>query len=347
MFQLQINKQSGEAIHRQIAGQICRMIDSGAIRGGDKLPTERTIAETCDVARGTVNAAYTLLARMGKIVSVQGSGAYVLRVHSDIAQRFVRDDIGALLEAAVEMGVDEGQVEALLRQEVERRRHVNSSIRLAWVGCTREVLRYAQKTIEEIPMVRSTGFLISEIEKDPALLDDNFDLIVTTEMPYEALKRAVPLQADKIEKITLSMDMKSVIDLCGIQPEAKVIFWGLDGLFVQIMEEEFGMFPNLHGAGFFTGEDAPIREALDMCDVLVLPSRGVVADQPNFLKAIATIQRRGKRALYVHYHVDRGSQIHLESQVQLRWMERNRNGLVESAYDKREASRPSRREKFI
>jgi GntR family transcriptional regulator len=62
---------------RRIAEQLKTRIDAGDFKPGEKLPSDRKLSETEDVARNTVQAAFRLLEDWGLINIIHGSGAYV------------------------------------------------------------------------------------------------------------------------------------------------------------------------------------------------------------------------------------------------------------------------------
>lgn len=64
----------------QIAELLARQIKAGYWRRGERLPTEAELAQTLDVAVGTVRKALALLANQGVLERKQGSGTYVKRV---------------------------------------------------------------------------------------------------------------------------------------------------------------------------------------------------------------------------------------------------------------------------
>ena len=168
-MKLNINKNDKLPIHRQIINQVEFMIESGALRGGDKLPTERALSERYDVARGTVNAAYLELARMGKVLTVRGSGTYVTKVHTDVEQGYIRSQIDTLLQEAAMVGITETNVLELMDQEIRRRQRGFTQVHVAWVGCCIEVERMTEPTLAGVPLVQITNFHITEILDDPAL----------------------------------------------------------------------------------------------------------------------------------------------------------------------------------
>ncbi|NDL56637.1 GntR family transcriptional regulator [Phytoactinopolyspora mesophila] len=62
---------------RQVAEDILAEIDSGALRPGDKLPSESDLASSYGVSRITVRRAIKELRQEKKVRVVQGRGTYV------------------------------------------------------------------------------------------------------------------------------------------------------------------------------------------------------------------------------------------------------------------------------
>ena len=74
--------------HELVVDQMRRALELGQFRPGDRLPTERELAEMLDVSRPTVRAAVTVLEREG-LIGVRrgrGGGFTVLSPHIDAAQ---------------------------------------------------------------------------------------------------------------------------------------------------------------------------------------------------------------------------------------------------------------------
>lgn len=64
-------------LYRQLADALARLIRSGVLRGGARLPAERTLAACLSLSRGTVVAAYDALRDAGDVTRVQGQGTTV------------------------------------------------------------------------------------------------------------------------------------------------------------------------------------------------------------------------------------------------------------------------------
>ncbi|MDD6887580.1 MAG: GntR family transcriptional regulator [bacterium] len=74
---LQLDFESETPIYQQIRNQIVIGIASGALRGGERLPTIRALAEESGVNMMTVSKAYQLLRQEGYIRADRRSGTIV------------------------------------------------------------------------------------------------------------------------------------------------------------------------------------------------------------------------------------------------------------------------------
>ncbi len=75
---IHIDAASPLPVFEQMRTQIVRLIASGQLRAGTKLPTIRQLANDLGVARGTVNKVYDALAREGLVATAGRHGTVVL-----------------------------------------------------------------------------------------------------------------------------------------------------------------------------------------------------------------------------------------------------------------------------
>ncbi|HVY16464.1 MAG TPA: PLP-dependent aminotransferase family protein [Rhodopila sp.] len=75
---LTVEKTAGTDLFQQIADAIRSAIARGQVCAGQRLPSARVLAQQLDVARGTVDAAYAMLASEGAVISRRGGGTVVL-----------------------------------------------------------------------------------------------------------------------------------------------------------------------------------------------------------------------------------------------------------------------------
>lgn len=72
-----IDRQSAVPLFRQIYGRVRGAISAGRLRPGDRLPSARSLAAQIGAARGTVEAAYAMLAGEGWIIARGAAGTVV------------------------------------------------------------------------------------------------------------------------------------------------------------------------------------------------------------------------------------------------------------------------------
>lgn len=82
-----LDRHSQKPIYLQIRDYLSRLIQSGKIPAGQKLPSIRALSESIQVNKLTVIEAYSLLEADGLIYARQGSGYFVNRITSDFTLR--------------------------------------------------------------------------------------------------------------------------------------------------------------------------------------------------------------------------------------------------------------------
>lgn len=80
---LKLDKQSTVPLSRQLYDGLRRMILSGEIRAGDRMPSTRALSEILSVSRPTVTACLDQLALEGYLFTRPGSGSYVAPLHTE------------------------------------------------------------------------------------------------------------------------------------------------------------------------------------------------------------------------------------------------------------------------
>lgn len=76
-MRIPLERHSSKAVYLQIRDRIRRLIETGALQTGDKLPSIRALAENTGVNKLTVIEAYNVLEADGLIAARQGSGYFV------------------------------------------------------------------------------------------------------------------------------------------------------------------------------------------------------------------------------------------------------------------------------
>jgi GntR family transcriptional repressor for pyruvate dehydrogenase complex len=105
-------------LYRRLADSIAAQIEAGKYKLGERLPTERELAEQFGVSRPTLREALIALEMLGMIEARHGLGIYVTRAHLPITASTFDFEIGAfeLIEAR---RLFEGEAAALAATSID------------------------------------------------------------------------------------------------------------------------------------------------------------------------------------------------------------------------------------
>ena len=117
-----LNYRDARPIYEQVKDGLRRLIVSGAIADGEKLPSVRQLAGQLAINPNTIQRAYNELEAEGYAASVPGKGSFAVRGErgQDDARR--RELSETLRETAAElraMGVSQAEIEALCKEGEE------------------------------------------------------------------------------------------------------------------------------------------------------------------------------------------------------------------------------------
>ena len=117
---------TGVPAYRQIIDQVLGAIASGALQGGDQLPTVRQLAVDLSINPNTVVRAYRELEIRGILTTQQGIGTFVtsqpVPVDEAVRQRQLDHLIGDLLARAGAAGLSADEVVARLQEFIHEQR---------------------------------------------------------------------------------------------------------------------------------------------------------------------------------------------------------------------------------
>jgi GntR family transcriptional repressor for pyruvate dehydrogenase complex len=68
-------------LYEEVVGQLHQLIDEGKLKAGDRLPSERELAETFRVSRSSVREAIKTLENEGMVITRPGSGTFITAVN--------------------------------------------------------------------------------------------------------------------------------------------------------------------------------------------------------------------------------------------------------------------------
>lgn len=130
-------------LYEEIADGLIRKIQSGELAPGDRLPSERVLAQEYDVSRSVIREAFRSLARLGCVESYVGGGTFVKAPEiSDVA-----DPLSVMILNDRQFALELVEVRLLLETEISKLAAERRTEEQLWELCkilremSREVLR--------------------------------------------------------------------------------------------------------------------------------------------------------------------------------------------------------------
>ena len=126
---LHLNPASGVPVYLQLIEQVKHAIETGAIRGGEHLPSVRQMAENLVINPNTVARAYRDLEQEGIIELKHGSGAFICE--SVVARARLMHKGQTVVQSALDklesFNLTEDEIRRLLENELGARRNAKQS----------------------------------------------------------------------------------------------------------------------------------------------------------------------------------------------------------------------------
>jgi len=119
----QINFKSGKPIYLQLVDQVKAAAASGALRGGEALPSIRPLAEELRVNRNTIAKAYSELENLGIVETQPGRGCFLKEsnggaVRKDIRRKLLIAEIDQTLVQAHHLQVSRKELLELIQERL-------------------------------------------------------------------------------------------------------------------------------------------------------------------------------------------------------------------------------------
>lgn len=118
---IQINYSDPRPIYEKVKESLRRLILSGALAEGDRLPSVRELAMSLSINPNTIQRAYRELEQEGAIVSVPGKGSFVAPGGGAKAARMaeLREKLRALTAEFEALGVTREELSRIIKEETQ------------------------------------------------------------------------------------------------------------------------------------------------------------------------------------------------------------------------------------
>jgi len=116
---IQINYNDSRPIYEKVKDSLRRLILSGALPAGEKLPSVREQAMSLSINPNTIQRAYRELEQEGYIVSVPGKGSFVAQGGGARAARRAEltDKLRAAADELAALGMTREEIAQIIKEE--------------------------------------------------------------------------------------------------------------------------------------------------------------------------------------------------------------------------------------
>ncbi|NLJ09975.1 MAG: GntR family transcriptional regulator [Treponema sp.] len=320
-LEIEIDKSSESPVYRQIIEQITRKLRAGELKPGDKLPTERGLAEALGIARGTVNRAYEELTRSQILESIPGRGSFI-SAQQDVAETSRKERAVALISELIDtlrnLRFSYREIRTLIELGILEKERLFEELSIAVVDCNPEALAVFRKQLNFLTTMPLTLFLLddlaasTEVEKKLA----TFDLVLTSARHYTEVLGMAPGIKEKLIQVALSPSQDTIIALATIKPGRKL------GVICESRQFRDIILNKLRDLMIDDGVEVLRYAELDRLPLFLADKEVIIVPpswkQPEGKVAQAALQdftSRGGKLIIFDYQVERGSVIYVEERV--------------------------------
>ena len=319
---LAIDKNSDTPAYRQLIEGITSLIRDGLLSPGDRLPSERELADRYGLARGTVKKAYEKLADSGVLDVTQGRGTFV-SYRQDVISEGRKEQalacIRTLLAELEKLKFSPREISSLIDLELMEREERRQAFCIAVVDCNPEALYIFERQLARFSRVTVVKVLLDSLtaEAEPAARLEPFQMIVTTSTHYSELLGMLPALRERIVQMVVSPSQESIIQLAkiGVAHEVGILCESPGFLkLVRTRLRDFQVAPRrLHH--LLLAREGGAAAFLSDKDVLIVPAHYPVSWTRDDMTALQAFRERGGRFIEFDYQIERGSLLHLEERI--------------------------------
>jgi GntR family transcriptional regulator len=321
-FRIRIDRRNTLPASRQIIKRISEGISSGELSPGQKLPTERELAGSLGVARGTVSRAYEQLRRAGTIDVVQGRGSFISAREAQPAKgrgEKAVDLIGSIIDGLADLRFTHAEMRTMVDLAIREREERHGALAVAAVDCNPETLGMFERQIGLLSRLSVRTYLLSDLARDPEAGSRlaGFDLILTTSTHSAELSALAPGAREKIVQVAVSPSQETVLRLASVKPDNAIGVMCESRQFLSIIEarlREMRITGPLD-ALFPPREPGALSAFLRERKLLVVPP-GYAADlSREEARALEAFTHGGGTIVPFDYQIERGSLVYVEQRI--------------------------------
>ncbi|MCT4606452.1 MAG: GntR family transcriptional regulator [Marinisporobacter sp.] len=225
---IKIDRKSRVPIYMQVKKQIVDEIKNENLKIGEKLPTERELAQKLKISRNTISNTYNLLEQEGVLVSYQGRGTFVSEEEKTWKHQTIKDKILKIidlaLDQALEIGLNTEEFLMLVQERVKEKEAIIKNANVLFIECNTEQARVFAEELSSITKLNLIPLTISEVinmsEKVKEIIDKH-GIIITPFSHVNEVKDLIDDNEKEIFGVAVNPSLKTIVKIAKYPKETK------------------------------------------------------------------------------------------------------------------------------
>ncbi len=305
---MKIERKSGVPIYTQVKNHIIDEIESGRLKIGEKLPTERELSQKLKVSRNTISAAYNLLEQEGVLISYQGRGTFVAEEGKTWKQHTTKNKIVRLidiaLEEAIEMDLNAKEFIAIVHERVKEREFFIKNINAVFVECNIEQAKFFADELSRVTDLNVLPMTVAELENRNEAIEETINqshIIITAFNHVNEVKGLIRDFKKEVYGIASNPNLETIVRIAKYPKGTRFGQITLSKEFyfkVQFALKSAGL-EILTLEGTISKDEKEVLQVIDSSDVIIVsPGRG---------EEVRRLVGKEKEVIQFDYVLDQGS----------------------------------------
>lgn len=307
-----------EPLYQQLAAQLRAAIYAGDLAPGTKLPKEIEMSASCGVSVGTVRAAYQALCREQVLLSVQGSGYYVISEPADRCSQESVQYISALLDQLISIpDLSVQEIFALCKRRFREKARKDLCVRLLWIDCTPEVMFTVAEQLRTLSNVSVDTFSTKDFMARSQELLPRYDFAISSPRHVDELYPFFLNSSCRLEKLDFTLKKETALEAIRIPKGSTVAILSRSERYFRYVKSSLCEFEQISQfiSCFYHDFLAQVCTFLPGQVTLVLP-----ADYPDhidqeMIESINHFAELGGQTFLFFPEIDQGSLLALEEKI--------------------------------
>ena len=323
-YKLTIDKTRNTPAYRQLVEGLTVLIQSGQLKPGDKIPSERELQDQLGISRGTIKKAIEKLSNNNIIEIIPNSGSFVSYKQDTITtsrKEQAVSQIRGMISQLSELNFSCREISNLVELSLMEHQEQIENFHVAVIDCNPEALAIFHKQMNHISHLRLSPFLLDELRKSPTPEHklESFRLIITTSTHFTEVIGMLPKLKDRVMQAVVSPSQESVIALAKIGLNQDIGIIAQSKRFNKMIASKLQDFniPLANIDSLFLDQitSSSLNKFLSEKKVVVIPpDRSITPDRQSSAVIQQFKQNHGTIISYT-FQIERGSLLHIEERI--------------------------------